>query len=161
MLFFVWKAPALGSALLGVAVAVVASHLMLPFEKFSQRSGATGAVIVVAAMIVGSWPVRRPFALFRANPSGQWILKEDLREARLRLANQTGTNLSDAYLELTNLSAVNPIGANLIFAHLRFADLTGADLSDANLRDSDLSDTNRSGDDLTGADIRDANLRGV
>ena len=73
MLFFVF--PAWGSGLLGVAVAVVASHLMLPFEKVSWRSKAllnTGAAIVVAAMIVKSWPERRPFALFRSNLSGQW-----------------------------------------------------------------------------------------
>ena len=95
MLFFVF--PAWGSGLLGVAVAVVASHLMLPFEKVSWRSKAllTGAAIVVAAMIVGSWPERRPFALFRSNLSGQWILKEDVREARLRFANLTGARLSE------------------------------------------------------------------
>jgi len=157
MLFFAWKAavfPAWGSGLLGVAVAVVASHLMLPFEKVSWRSKAllnTGAAIVVAAMIVGSWPERRPFALFRSNLSGQWILKEDVREARLRFANLTGARLSDAYLQLANLRGANQTGASLIVANLRFADLTGADLSDANL----------SGADLTGADMRDANLRGA
>ena len=89
MLLFAWKAavfPAWGSGLLGVAVAVVASHLMLPLKKFSWRSKAllsTGAAIVVFAMIVGSGPVRRPFALFRANLSGQWLVGEDLRGANL------------------------------------------------------------------------------
>src|SRR5258707_868626 len=99
MLFFVF--PAWGSGLLGVAVAVVASHLMLPFEKVSWGSKAllnTGAAIVVAAMIVGSWAERRPFALFRSNLSGQWILKEDVREARLGFANLTGADLSGANL---------------------------------------------------------------
>ena len=53
MLLFAWKAavfPAWGSGLLCVAVAVVASHLMLPLKKFSWRSKAllsTGAAIVV------------------------------------------------------------------------------------------------------------------
>ena len=116
--------PAWGSGLLIVAAAVVASHLMLPFEKVSWRSKAllnTGAAIVVAAMIVGSWPERRPFALFRSNLSGQWILKEDVREARLRFANLTGARLSDAYLQLANLrganlSVVNQTGASLIVA---------------------------------------------
>jgi hypothetical protein len=43
MLFFAWKAavfPALGSGVLGVPVAVVASHIMLPLKKFSRRSKA-------------------------------------------------------------------------------------------------------------------------
>ena len=120
MLFFVF--PAWGSGLLGVAVAVVASHLMLPFEKVSWRSKAllnTGAAIVVAAMIVGSWPERRPFALFRSNLSGQSILKEDVREARLRFANLTGARLSDAYLQLANLRGTDQTGANLIVADLQ------------------------------------------
>ena len=81
MLLFAWKAavfPAWGSGLLGVAVAVVASHLMLPLKKFSWRSKAllsTGAAIVVFAVIVGFGPVHRPFNLFRANLSGQWLVK--------------------------------------------------------------------------------------
>ena len=43
MLLFAWKAavfPAWGSGLLGVAAAVVASHLMLPLKKFSWPSKA-------------------------------------------------------------------------------------------------------------------------
>ena len=89
MLLFAWKAavfPAWGSGLLVVAVAVVASHLMLPLKKFSWRSKAllsTGAAIVVVAMIVGVGPVRRPFALVRANLSGHWLVGEDFSGADL------------------------------------------------------------------------------
>jgi hypothetical protein len=67
---------------------------MLPLKKFSWRSKAllsTGAALVVLAMIVGVGPVRRPFALFRANLSGQWLVGEDLRGANL-----TGADLRDA-----------------------------------------------------------------
>ena len=142
---------------------------MLPFEKVSWRSKAllnTGAAIVVAAMIVGSWPERRPFALFRSNLSGQWILKEDVREARLRFANLTGARLSDAYLQLANLRGTNQTGANLIVANLRFADLTGADMRDANLTGADLSGVdfslaNLSVANLSGADLSGANLTGA
>src|SRR6516225_6715736 len=41
MMFFAWKAavfPPWGSGLFAVAVAVIASHVMLPFSKFSWRS---------------------------------------------------------------------------------------------------------------------------
>jgi uncharacterized protein YjbI with pentapeptide repeats len=157
MLLFAWKAavfPAWGSGLLGVAVAVVASHLMLPLKKFSWPSKAllsTGAAIVVAAMIVGVGPVRRPFALFRANLSGQWLAGEDLRDADLFSAN-----LSDA-----NLIGANLIGANLSFAFLTGANLTAAFLIDANLSFAYLTGANLRGANLIGADLRGANLTGA
>ena len=72
-----------------------------PLKKFSWRSKAllsTGAAIVVAAMIVGAGPVRRPFALFRANLSGQWLVREDFRGADLRFADLSGANLTGADL---------------------------------------------------------------
>ena len=56
----------------------------------------TGAALVVLAMIVGVGPVRRPFALFRANLSGQWLVGEDLRGANLTGVNLTGADLRDA-----------------------------------------------------------------
>ena len=153
MLLFAWKAavfPAWGSGLLGVAVAVVASHLMLPLKKFSWRSKAllsTGAAIVVLAMIVGFGPVRRPFALFRANLSGQWLVGEDLSaSANLSRANLSGANLS---------------GADLSGANLSDANLSGADLSGANLSGANLSGANLSGADLSGANLSGANLSGA
>ena len=123
MLLFAWKAavfPAWGSGLLGVAVAVVASHLMLPLKKFSWRSKAllsTGAAIVVLAMISNE-PVRRPFELGRVNLSGHWLEGDDFGGANLY-----GANLSGAILNLANLT-----GANLFTANLSFVDLSGADL---------------------------------
>lgn len=182
MLLFAWKAAvfaAWGSGLLGVAAAVAASHLMLPFKKFSWRSKAllsTGAAIVVLAMIVGSGPVHRPFNLFRANLSGQWLVGEDLRGAHLTGANLrdaylnranltgaylNGANLTDAYLNLTNLTGASLIQANLSGAHLFTADLTGADLSAADLHGTDLRSTYLSHANLGGSRLYRAILRGA
>ena len=140
MLLLAWKAavfPAWGSGLLGVAAAVVASHLMLPFKKFSWRSKtllSIGAAIAVFAMIVGFGPVRRPFALFRANLSGQYLFEEDFRGADLRRTNLTGANLSFANLRGADLRGANLRGADLSRATLSRADLSDANLSNANLR---------------------------
>ena len=54
VLLFAWKAavfPAWGSGLFCLAVAVIASHVMLPFSKFSWRS--RGLLSVSAAIIAG------------------------------------------------------------------------------------------------------------
>jgi hypothetical protein len=105
MLLFAWKAAVFpwGSGLLIVAVAVGASHLMLPLKKFTWPSKAllsAGAAIVVLAMIVGAGPVRRPFALFRANLSGQWLVGEDFRGADLSGADLRGAgNLTQEQLD--------------------------------------------------------------
>jgi Pentapeptide repeats (8 copies) len=146
MLLFAWKAavfPAWGSGLLGVAAAVVATHLMLPLKKFSWPLKAflsTGAAIIVFANVGGYGLAHRPFDLFRANLSGQWIVREDhLGGADLRIANLTDVNLSGA----------NLIGADLVGADLSRARLFGANLSRADLRaDLTRADLSR---DLTDA----------
>jgi uncharacterized protein YjbI with pentapeptide repeats len=179
MMFFAWKAavfPAWGSGLLAVAVGVVASHVMLPFKAFSWRSNAllsTGAAIVVAGMIAGFGdPVRRPFELFRANLSGQWLVNADLRLADLRFANLSGAslfgaNLSGASLFGANLSGADLGNANLTGADLRLAknlssaNLFGANLFGADLNEADLSDANLNTANLSGANLRLANLRGA
>ena len=162
MLLFAWKAavfPDWGSGLLGVAVAVVASHFMLPLKKFSWRSKALlsfGAAIVVFAMIVGVGSVRRPFALFRANLSGQWLVKGDFSRANLLFANLSGATLSGA-----DLSGANLIGANMLFANLGGANLGGAYLSGANLSGADLRGAYLSGANLGYANLSSADLRGA
>src|SRR6476469_1860924 len=129
MLLFAWKAavfPAWGSGLLAVAAAVIASHLILPPNKFSRREKAilsTVAAIVMFAIVVGSGPVRRPFELFRANLSGQWLPGQDLGGAHLSRANLRDANLSDADLS----------GADVSDADLSHADLSHAKLNDAKL----------------------------
>jgi hypothetical protein len=94
MVLFAWKAavfPAWGVGLFSVAVAVIVGHVMLPFSRFSWPS--RGLLSVGAAMIAGGlmfggvWfgfePLRRPLDLYHANLSGQWLVRDDLREANL------------------------------------------------------------------------------
>jgi uncharacterized protein YjbI with pentapeptide repeats len=169
MLLFAWKAaafPALGSGLLVVAEAVVASHLMLPLKKFSWRSKAvlsTGAALVVLTMIVWVEPVRRPFALSRASLSGQWLVGEDFRDANLSRANLSGASLGGANLDRASLTVANLTDADLTIASLSGANLLGARLAGANLTKADLrvarlGSANLAGANLFGADLAAANL---
>jgi pentapeptide repeat protein len=130
MLLFAWKAavfPAWGLGLFGLAVAVIASHVMLPFSKFSWRSKgllSVSAAIIAGGVMLGFGPPHREFDLYRANLSGQRLLEEDLRKADLSLADLSNANLSGA--DLSN--------ANLNNANLKNADLSGA----ANLTQTQL-----------------------
>ena len=115
--------PAWGSGLFGLAVAVIVSHVTLPFSKFSWRLN--GVLSVSAAIIAGGimvsfvGPLHRQFDLYHANLSGQWLLGEDLRKA----------NLSAANLSRANLSGADPREAYLVATDLSDADLSDADLS--------------------------------
>jgi uncharacterized protein YjbI with pentapeptide repeats len=177
MLLFAWKAAVFhnwGLGLFAVAVAVIASHVMLPFSRFSWRSKgllSVSAAIIAGGLILGGvWfgfePLRRPFDLFRANLSGQWLTGEDLRGARLSDANLSGADLSGANLfganlrgatlNRANLNGSNPVGANLSGANLSDANLSGAHLFNANLGDANLSGADLSGADLSRASLSDA-----
>jgi uncharacterized protein YjbI with pentapeptide repeats len=157
MLLFAWKAavfPRWGSGLLCVAAAVVASHLILPPNKFSRREKAilsTCAAIVMFAMIVGNGPVRRPFALNRANLSGQYLVRQDF----------SGANLGGANVSSANLGFAKLIGADLLSADLSNADLLSADLSHADLGAAKLSGSKLFGAILRRADLTFANLSGA
>ena len=63
--------------------------------------------LVIIGRVAGAsfGPPHRPFNLFRANLSGQWLVKEDLRKANVRSANLSGANLSSANLSGANLGA--------------------------------------------------------
>ena len=182
MMLFAWKAavfPAWGSGLFGLAVAVISSHVMLPFTKFSWRSKgvlSVSAAIITGNVMLGFGPLHRQFDLYHANLSGQVLLGEDLPKANLSDANLFGANLSGADLRGANLCVANLrgadlsdadlsgadlCGANLSGANLRVANLSGANLSDANLSDADLSDANLSDANLIGANLSDANLSGA
>jgi len=162
MLLFAWKAavfPAWGSGLFGLVVAVIASHVMLPFGKFSWRLKGVlsiSAAIIAGGVVLNFELLHRPFNLFRGNLSGQYLAGDDLREANLVLAN-----LSGAYLGWANLSGANLNGANLTRANLGLADLTSAYLGLADLTGAKLRGANLSPADLSGAKLEDADLTGA
>jgi hypothetical protein len=171
MLLFAWKAavfPAWGSGLFAVAVAVIASHVMLPFSQFSWPSkgllSVSAAIIAVGVMLIYFGLPHRPFDLFRANLSGQWLFQEDLRKANLSFANLSGAMLAAANLSNADLSKANLSNADLR-AYLGGANLSYANLSNANLRGylsgANLSYANLSGANLSEANLSDANLRGA
>jgi hypothetical protein len=176
MLAFVWKAAAFrywGTALLIVAAAVIAVHLMLLLRRLSwrRRTILSIAAILAGALTISFGPLHRPFNLFRANLSDQWLTDVDLKGANLHYANLSRAkllfaNLSGAKLSSANLSGANLWLANLSGADLLLADLSGADLSGANLGSASLDNANLSGADLSGAnlsgaDLDSANLRGA
>ena len=184
MLAFTWKAavlPAWGSGLLGVTVAVIAGHLMLPFRwrwllvSFLTGGGA-GFLFAAAAANPSGWPVSRPADLFRANLSSQYLALANLRGANLAGANLRDAWLSSADLRGANLQEANLRGANLRGASLRdaslysadlggvdlwAADLGGADLWRADLGGASLEEANLEGAELGGANLEEANLRGA
>src|SRR5215470_657390 len=102
MVFFAWKGAvfhAWGLGLLGLAVAVTASHVMLPFSKLSWRSKvvlSVSAAIIAGGVMHGLGPLHRQFDLDHADLSGQRLLGEDLRTAYLNSANLSDANLSGA-----------------------------------------------------------------
>ena len=135
MLAFVWKAAAFsywGTALLVVAAAVIAMHLMLLLRRWSWRRRAVLSLLVAAILtggLISSFgPWQRPFYLFRANLSDQWLTEIDLKDAILVYANLTDANLTRAKLAGANLIRANLSGANLTRAILTGAILTEADL---------------------------------
>ena len=167
MMLFAWKAavfPAWGLGLFSVAVAVIASHVMLPFSKFSWRSKgllSVSAAIIAGGVMLGLAPPHRPFNLFRASLSGQWLVNQDFRKAYLELANLSGANLSRANLSGAKLFDANLSGANLSSANLGGANLSGATLSNANLSLAGLSGNNLSLADLSDANLGNADLIGA
>jgi uncharacterized protein YjbI with pentapeptide repeats len=182
MILFAWKAavfPTWGSGLLCLAMGVIVSHVMLPFSILSWLSKGLlsisaaifSAAIIAGAVMLGFEPVRRPFNLYHANLSGQWLVEYDLRGANLKYAdlhdaNLIGAKLIGAELHIANLShatmhdadltKASLFGAKLIGADLIAVDLTDADLTVADLTDADVSDA-----DLIAADLDEAKLIGV
>jgi uncharacterized protein YjbI with pentapeptide repeats len=155
MVLFAWKAavfPTWWSGLLAAtAVGVIASHVMLPLGTVRWRSKAllsVSAAIIAGGVIFSFGPLRRPFNLFHANLSNQWLEHSDLSRADL-----TQANLKDAELAGANLS-----GANLEVADLSHANLNQAKLIGAKLTGTLLSRTRLSGADLTGARLIGAHL---
>ena len=175
MLAFFWKAavfPDWGAALLVVAAAVVAMHLLLPLRRLSW--GRRTVLSLIAAILAGGLmmsfgPLHRPFDLFRANLSDQWLTGVELKGANLGGANLSGANLANANLSgadlvAANLSRANLQSANLSRANLAFANFTEtnllqANLASANLRSAKLIDATLVESDLLAAKLKNADLR--
>jgi uncharacterized protein YjbI with pentapeptide repeats len=167
MLAFFWKAavfPHWGTALLSVAAAVIAMHRMLLLPRLSWGQRATlslVAAIMAGGLMLSFGPWQRPFNLFRANLSDQWLAELDLKGANLNRANLSAANLTRANLIGADLSAANLGGTNLRGADLRGANLGGTNLSAANLSGTDLRGAIIEGADLSGANFSGANLSGA
>jgi uncharacterized protein YjbI with pentapeptide repeats len=182
MIAFSWKAavfPYWGLGLLSVATAVIAMHLSLLVCTLTWRSRtflSLGAAISVGAVMTGFEPLSRPFNLFRANLSEQWLPEIELKGADLNRANLAGANLNHADLsgadlfraDLTRtdlsdakLGAANLTYSNLSTAALFRADLTGSELYGANLTDAKLNGAKLNGAKLNGAKLNGATLSGA
>jgi hypothetical protein len=168
MLAFVWKAAAFsywGAALLVVAAAVIAMHLMLLLRRWSWRRRAVLSLLVAAILtggLISSFgPWQRPFYLFRANLSDQWLTEIDLKDAILVYANLTDANLGGADLSRGDLRRADLSRGDLRRANLTRANLTDADLSRGDLRGANLTDANLTRAKLAGANLIRANLSGA
>jgi Pentapeptide repeats (8 copies) len=171
LLMFAWKAavfPVWGIGLLSVAVAAIVMHVMLLLRSHTWWSraafSACSAILTLSTLLaVGSDTVRRPFNLFRANLSDQWLVGVNLRGAELYLANLAGAQLRNADMSEADLIGAKLSGtflgdASLHHSQLSAADLKGADLFSANLSEADLSSANLSGASLQHAYLVRANL---
>jgi len=183
MVLFAWKAavfPTWWSGLLAAtAVGVIASHVMLPLGTVRWRSKAllsVSAAIIAGGVIFSFGPLRRPFNLFHANLSNQWLEHNDLsgadltqaniKNAELAGANLSGADLKGADLSNANLNQAKLIGATLIGTllsrtRLSGADLTGARLIGAHLPDAFLPDANLRKAFFFHADLQRADLSGA
>jgi len=94
------------------------------------------------------------------NHHNEWLDRNKKGEGKLVLPR---ANLSNAYLDLRNLSEANLSEADLsksdiVMSTLTEADLSKADMSDANLRNADLGGSNLEQANLSSADLGWANL---
>jgi hypothetical protein len=168
VLMFAWKVavfPSWGAGLLSVAAAIIAMHLMLPLRRFSWLSkvllSMAAGILALVWMLLLENPLRRPFELFRANLSEQWLVSIDLKDANLVEAKLSGANLYRANLGGANLYLAKLNGAKLNGADLRFAILHGADLDGADLGGAQLGNASLLHANLDGANLNGANLSGA
>jgi hypothetical protein len=184
MMLFAWKAavfPAWGAGLFGLAVAVIASHVMLSFRRYSWRSkedmearAIKGEAIDAEKYVRIANGVRRLMEALKAGlhrrPKPAKLV-DDLERSILVAIIAGGVMLYFAPLRpfdlyQANLSGQSLLGenlrrANLMGANLSGADLTRANLSDASLYSANLSGANLMGANLSGAHLSDANLSGA
>ena len=167
MLAFFWKAavfPDWGTALLSIAAAVIAAHLLLPLRRLSWLRRAIlslFAAILAVALTISFGPLHRPFNLLRANLSDQGLTGVDLADANLIYANLRGADLSGVNLMRADLTQAKLGGADLSGVNLTNARLFGADLSSAILSKANLTGAKLAGVNLMRADLSSADLSGV
>jgi uncharacterized protein YjbI with pentapeptide repeats len=158
-IFFAWKAavfPYWGFGLFGLAAAIIASHVLLPFPRLSWRSKvilSVAAAIICGGTMLRIGPPHRQFQLYRANLSGQFLAHESLSKTNLSYVNLSGAQLLSVDLRGADLS-----GANLSTAVLQTVDLTGADLSRSNLSTANLTAARMNGANLVSANLTGARL---
>ena len=107
------------------------------------------------------WRQRNPQVipdLSEADLKGVYLSRAYLNGAKLCGANLSDANLTEAYLIRSNLRGAKLWDANLLGANLSGADLTAADLTQANLRATFLGSGDLSGANLFGADLTRASL---
>ena len=131
-------------------------HLSKP-----QGTAIEGKPIIVVAAVLSFELPSRPFNLFRADLSGQWLVNRDLRYASLWRANLAGATLARAKLKHADLTDANLKGANLFDTELGNADLTYADLTDADLTNAVLTNANLTQTILRNTNLTDADLSGT
>jgi uncharacterized protein YjbI with pentapeptide repeats len=166
--------PVLGLGLLCATVVVIGaeSRLLLLRWPWPLKSLAIeGAAILAAFVLYTQGTVQRPFYLFRADLSNEWLSSVDLRGANLLFANLERAYIGSAELEGADLSYANLRGATLVLANLKDAGLEeaileggqirSANLSGANLQRSNLGRSDFRNADLTGAMLQAANLEGA
>jgi hypothetical protein len=166
MLAFTWKAfvlPGWGQSLLYVTVAVTAVHIVLPFRWDGQVKAllSIAATVFTAALVYDQELPLRPFNLFRADLSQQWLVDSTLPFANLKFADLQRATLWRAELEHAFLWRANLKDADLKGADLKRADLKGADLEGAVLWNADLNRAVLKRTDLEGAILEGAILEGA
>jgi hypothetical protein len=126
--------------------------------RFSGKVIWTGDAPSLACAVMTAIQEKKSLRL--ANLSGSDLSDCNLRGSDLRGSNLRGSNLRGSDLRGCNLSGSDLRDCNLRGSDLRGSDLSGSDLRDCNLRGSDLSGCNLSGCNLSGSDLRGSDLRG-
>ena len=94
--------------------------------------------------------------------NGRWLQYTEFYDGNLYGADLSKANLSGAWFQRADLRYVNLMGANLTEADLSNADLRYADLNSANLTEADLNGADLRYADLNSifkfTDLRNANL---
>jgi hypothetical protein len=164
MLDFTYKSaaiPGYGVWMMLASLMVIWSHVVAAARtmrsvraQFALNLVVSGLVVVLLARcwVIGD-EIVRPYNLYRADLSGAFLPKANLRGAYAARANFEGAILIDADLTGVYLGNARMSGADLSGATVTGAYFGWTDLKNANLSRADLSRSR-----FVHADLRDANL---